>query len=96
MNDLPDKRPSNPVNLLIVAVTVAILSLSAASFYSAYIAHANHQNNCTSRNLIAQSIEDVIQSALAPQPGQTVTAKQFKSRQAFQVAADMRLDHIRC
>ena len=95
MNDT-DKRPSNPVNLLIVAVTIAILALSSASFYSAYIAHSNHANNCTSRNLIAQSIEDVISAALAPKPGQVVTAKQFKAGQEFQVSADMKLDHIRC
>ena len=91
-----DTRPSNPVNLLIIAVTVAILALSASAFYSAYTAHSNHQNNCTSRALIAQSIEDTISAALAPAPGQTISAKEFKNRQEFQVTADTRLDHIRC
>jgi hypothetical protein len=95
-DNAPKKSTFNPVNFLIVAVTLAILALSTATIYSAYVAHANHSNNCTSRNLTAQSIEDVISAALAPPPGQTLTATQFKAAQSFQASADARIDQIRC
>lgn len=84
------------VAILIVSVAVSIGALAAASVYGSWVASNNHNAYCHRTDLVLDTLHDVIQLAFTPQPGQTLTASQVTSIQAFESRAFARIDQARC
>lgn len=87
---------NDAMKILVVAAAFAILLLSGTSTYSAYVSSTSHRNSCTSRNLVLDTLHDVVQDAFAPAPGQTLTAAQVSQIQAVTTKLYARIDQARC
>lgn len=87
---------NNPINVLIISVAVAVVMLGGASVYSAWVSSENHHAACNRSGHVIDAVENVIAVLLAPQPGRTYTAAQFRQAQAFEAQSSAILDKARC
>lgn len=96
MTETPAREGINPVNLLIVAALIAVLLLSCAAVYSAWVSGHAHSNNCTSRKLTVNAFNDLIALAFTPKPGTTPTVAQLRAEAQFEAKAAPFINQILC
>lgn len=81
---------------ILVALSAAVLVLAFTAIYGAYVSASNHRETCASRQLVLNTLHDVIQLAFTPAPGQVLTADQVKQIQSFEATAYARINEARC
>lgn len=96
MTEIENPGRINPINVLVAAATVAILFLSIAASYSAWVSSGAHRNSCNSRKATADTLHGLVVLAFTPAPGKTLTSAQVTSIQAFEGQAFPLIDQIKC
>lgn len=81
---------------LLVVLGVGILFIGFSSTYSAWVSSRNHHSGCIRVNNLADAVQGIVVTFLAPQPGQTYTAAQVKKVTAVEAQSAAILDKARC
>lgn len=90
---MPDTKFRRRVKIIVPVLSMAVVAsfcLAAWSFYSSV------EQACSSRNQTLNVLSDVVDIAIAPQPGTHLTKERARRVEAFRTAVQARIDKARC